>query len=1032
MTINCPINAPHPVPDVPTKRFNWTPNIKSTLEALAENRAKALTAQAAMYAPIDPIVAKRKMAAMKAQQYWEQMVWETGNIAFLSEKQSARASQWIATWLGQKMVVAGKVREPLLNVKRLADGMMREMGVYVMMGKQRKFASELKAVAAKRGVQVQPEDMRRILEEGMIPQRMSVYGNSEVQEAALMDSYNKFVNDYTQRGFTQDDLRALTESASQVSSTWDELQAISQATGLNVGDIYNIGYMPRQLTDDGLAVAKLAGAIKFEDAADGVAALGASRNTWRYLPEDHNLAAKMLGIDTPTLHGLIADPVEFAMFLSKRVTEEQLDLLVDSGIMSKIPMLTNHVAEFLTRTYKLPLTPAELFITDPLAATQSLNKRLQLGAEQSAMRKLIGSEGLKKGWAVTNVMKEIDPEQFKDFVPIAGTDLYAHPIVANQYKAILDITQSPAEMNNAARAWKAYTNWFAKEAIGNPIGAKVYLFNQFLGNMLTVHGRGVSIAEYWMSVVDMTKLAMVGLEGFDNTRPFRIVDGKAITHRELVAKTARMFSRDVLPGLSGADALLKLDELDPRHFMKQLANIKASADTFPEMLGEFGKLANRKRDAILLPTIRLASILDMAGHLAVARGKTPIAGNALQVGVDAVAQLVLGFGVGKLSTWEEVVTDIKAGFPVFDDVGKIPQFLSRVMPFSAWAIQNAPLQLRDMMANPSRWVAYSRAHALWNEAQLDDDDVIARGELSQRELDEYGIILRRNKGDAATTMLMTTNFDPRWGVMTWMASLLDTNKDAEELREGVNNNSVNKWINEMMSKTYFAGVYKAASGIDAYTGVDRDDSEYNANAQFAGIAMPGWMGAALSISPILSSVDRLHAISGTRAVTDPRTGAILTPAVQGWLGNRGKISPDRLEGVEATIQTLGAKVRYIDGLANMQFTEADTIRAINDIQTRKRREQTKLATEVKNGTTPQDSPEYIRRLDAINRMTDAAIQLNYDLGRIQLWAAERKLPSSTTIAEMKRKGLVMDNLPLPGADYIKQQLDKAYKEKGLK
>ena len=208
------------------------------------------------------------------------------------------------------------------------------------------------------------------------------------------------------------------------------------------------------------------------------------------------------------------------------------------------------------------------------------------------------------------------------------------------------------------------------------------------------------------SVIDITKLATMGLDSFDNVKPFRYADGQALTHREVVARTARMFSRDILPGLSGADAILKLEELDPRYFAKQLAELQAASHTLPEYAGEVLNVLGRKRDAILHPTIRLASILDMSGHLAVVRGKLKSDPN----------QLIESLG-GSVDKWDDAITAVKQTFPVFDDVGNIPRFISGVLPFSSWAMQNLPLQMADMMRNPSRWVAYGRLRALWNENQ---------------------------------------------------------------------------------------------------------------------------------------------------------------------------------------------------------------------------------------------------------------------------------------------------------------------------
>jgi hypothetical protein len=82
------------------------------------------------------------------------------------------------------------------------------------------------------------------------------------------------------------------------------------------------------------------------------------------------MTAQLLGISQADLHGLIANPGDFAQYLSKRTTTAQLDKLVDAGIMDKIPMLTGEVNEYMARKYGLPLGTTDLFIADPMEATK--------------------------------------------------------------------------------------------------------------------------------------------------------------------------------------------------------------------------------------------------------------------------------------------------------------------------------------------------------------------------------------------------------------------------------------------------------------------------------------------------------------------------------------------------------------------------------------------------------------------------------------------------------------------------------------
>jgi hypothetical protein len=51
------------------------------------------------------------------------------------------------------------------------------------------------------------------------------------------------------------------------------------------------------------------------------------------------------------------------------------------------------------------------------------------------------------------------------------------------------------------------------------------------------------------------------------------------------------------------------------------------------------------------------------------------------------------------------------------------------------------------------------------------------------------------------------------------------------------------------------------------------------------------------------------------------------------------------------------------------------------------------------------------------------------LGRIERWAEANNLTSSEAFDRIAKEKLVMRDMPLPGADYYKQQLDEALKAK---
>jgi hypothetical protein len=1029
-----------PIEDRGIQRVEWTAKDISVVKERVEYQALKLAARAADTEVFDPIAIRQATNAQQAQVVWESVVQETGNIAFRAPEHFNRLLAWVGNTFDARSSYLASVREPLLNVKRLADGLTREAGVYGMMVQQKKFQSALASTARLRGVTLKPDDMMRFLEEGMIPQRMNIYGNTEVQEAALMASYAKFSEDMISRGFTQDDLADLMSYASNVSAQFDNVTAVQAATGMRVGDLYNLGYFPRQFTDQGLVQARLAGIVKWggeggDAPTQYAAAIAKSRNTWRYLAEDHKLVAHLLRTTESELATLIDKPVDFALYLSQRVTDGQLDELVDSGLLSKLPLTSTETAEYLVRTYKMPLDLTDLFISDPLQATQRLTSHLKRGVEESAMLKLIQTEGIKAGWVSRRPLED-SWVQMSTITGNNGHIGYLHPMVANQLKAILVTSQNPAHMSNLARAWKAYTGWFAKEAIGNPVGASVYLFNQFMSNALSAMWTGVGPHSYLTSVIDMTRLASQGLEVFDNVKPYRYTSEGPLTHREVVARVARLFSHDVLPGISGDDALFKFQEFNPVYVAKQVAQLNANSLTVKEYAGEIARIAGRKRDAILQPTIRMAAILDMAGHLSVVKGSlrnTALPSSSPLSTLSPLSSPLSGLAefaqLGRVSSWEEAVTRVKQTFPVFDDVATVPRLISNVLPFSSWAMQNLPLQLRDMRRNPSRWLAYSRIIAVNNLEALEGDTVI-RAELSDEDYARYGIILRHDPLTRGTVALYSDNFDPKMGVLGLTFNLAKQLSSEGGNKEGAKNTAIQDFTRRTMARTYVGGIVQALTGIDNFTGKSRDDSSYNTNSVFAGIPMTPLLADILRISPVLSSVDRLEVLSGTRAVEDRRTGDVLIPATQGWLGLEGTKSPNnqRLEGVEAMLQTVGANVRYIDGILNVQYEEGELERTIGDLVSRKRKAQIDLQESIKRKEVEMGSPEYKRRLSAINAMTDATIQINWDLARIQAWAIENRVPSNKMLEEFRRREMTLDRTPLPGAEYIQQMLRQRYDE----
>lgn len=1007
----------------PNRKINWDDTTKTLLKKLVEKRSSALAAlsDATNPRPVSDV-------AKRTQEYWEGIVAEAGQLAFLQPNKLTRATNWLANIGGIKLDQTRNIREPLLDVKRLVEGNLREAGIYNVMQDM----TELADLAKKMPGNLGPEDFRRIVEEGLTPQRLAVYGNTPEIAAKLNQRFVKLQADMLEKGINEGQLRVLLDKAQQVSSHWDNVRAVALSTGLDVGELVNIGYFPRAFTKEARKALGAVGGLKNASADELMDKLVASRNTWEYIPADRAMISSLLDVAPTTLDDLVSNPVKFATFLSERVDDEMLDLLVDSGLMSKVPMLTTDLGEYLALKYKVPFTSAEMFVTDPLQASNVLINRLSQGSKQSALVKFLDTEGMKAGWAIPPELRNIAPQEYADWVHIktvipTAEHMYIPPAVADNLRGILRISSSPAEMSKAAAVIKWWKTNFSVQALGNPVTAPTYLTGQLLSNMASTMGRGGGVIDFATSLMDVAVLTSKGLKGFDNTKPFRYLDGKAVTHREFVGMVMRKFSHQLLPGIdvtgTGA-ALFDMKQLSPKYTRAQLARIVAMKNNGFKALGtEIAAVLGEKSDAIFLPTLRIASMIDMAGQLAVARAKASLGPgySKLKAGIKDLDQGIFGWTNQRYDTWEEVSTEVKRAFPMFDDAGKFAEGVSLVMPFKTWAIQNLPLQIADMMRQPSRWYNYARMSAIWNDAAL-GEDVIVEGELQDWERKKYGIIMRTDPATKQTVMLMPDKLDPRYGALTWLANLSDGTQ-MKEIRDKVNGNQ-GALFNELVGQSYFGGVYKYLSGVDPNTGLTRDESE-NAFKQFMGVPMSPNVAALLSISPVLASLDRLPVISGRQALLDPRTDEVIRPAVNGWLGNQGTLRQGQLTNLEETLQTLGAPIRYVDRLNNMRYTWRDTERTIGTLIKEQQRLQTSLAEDLSRGSVTQDSESYKARVKAINKTTDAILQINYDLGRIERWAIANQVPPDEALAEMRKRRLVMKDIPLPGADYVTEQMEAA-------
>lgn len=153
-----------------------------------------------------------------------------------------------------------------------------------------------------------------------------------------------------------------------------------------------------------------------------------------------------------------------------KITQEQLDYLVDSGILSQIPMPSIEVSEYLIGKYNLPFhSPADMVSADLPSVMRNYVRMIKEAAATSFVIKQMLDDGVNLGWVTKG--SEYTATDKPDWVSF-GTeynehlkglgytkeqideimDYKVHPVVARLLKAQLFIAADPVALGYTAKA----------------------------------------------------------------------------------------------------------------------------------------------------------------------------------------------------------------------------------------------------------------------------------------------------------------------------------------------------------------------------------------------------------------------------------------------------------------------------------------------------------------------------------------------------------------------------------------------------
>lgn len=767
------------------------------------------------------------------------------NLVHLSPRMNTNLQSWYAATFGQKArwfgldpnrrySIAGEVRHSLADAQQVAEGMITSISRVRGLERTQTFVDTFRTRARELGLRGHELDalIDDTLTVGQIPRRLS--NLFEYQESANLLSpatqfnrqrYTRYISSMEDAGFTSAEINQLIDLAYGVTQVEDEIRAIAVALGVDIPTQENIGYLTRVLTEDfKLRVQDISEPQLFEQLRNGQASVSTvfarSRNFNHYIPEDGALAAFILGITPEELNGLLQNPLTWRQYLDEEMLPDQLDFLVDSGVMAKLPMSSREVYDYLVDRYELPYSEiSQMFKVDPTQAIDAYARSLmQTTGTAALVRSVTDGRAVAAGWAITARERYLNPQTYNNFVSLGDVlqkfarnanlditeavrqmglatdneasrtviqnfqDMYVHPIVAQQWSAMASISASPVLLGQMGRFFYRLNRVLNKTGLGSE--GHQFVTRTYASNFISARAAGANLEYVPIAHNIVTRVLSEGYDFLDDTQPFRLDNGRPITQRQFVENFFIRRGQSVAPGTVrinlptmqlNRSAARALSDVGRAILNAPASTARAMSDiitytmasgpqvrgrdiTTFERIGRLSRATAQKLDNALNHLFEPLAIYSNLSDMA---SKLAVAMSVSQSPDPAIgrrlSQAVYTQQLTNFPTMEEVYRHIDEYFVNVYDTGTFTAtWASAVFPFAVWRMANPSMQLRHMLRHPVVYLNYLRMAALVSGNQETEPEAVYPSWI----IENYPITLSRDPRTNEPFTLLPTNYDP--------------------------------------------------------------------------------------------------------------------------------------------------------------------------------------------------------------------------------------------------------------------------------
>lgn len=997
--------------------------------------------------------------------------------------------------------IPGEVRRGLWQAKSVAEGLINVAGRIVALGNMQRIWNEYDTIARGLGLNynVRSELFYDIVESGMfdsmrtdtVHYMQEVLGRNQPAshpvDMFLRRRYQGIRQRFLDAGFSPEQFNSLANKAQEVTDSFDRVAAIARSMGVDVGNIDGIRYMPRIFTPDGVLRMKDIEAQEllqtFDNQITEFSTLHNRSRTTNYLvPEDLALTSDLLGISPTQIMDLLNDPATWTRYLHDNLSVEQMDALVDSGIMQKLPMTGREVFNYFVNQYDLPYRYMnEMFILEPERLLQEYTNSLQRSAGNSAMlrRMVEGDEPIRAGWAITREQFRSNPE-FRNFVPLGDaldqwavqaritspsqalgvesefyrglSNLYVHPTVAQQFRAIATISMDPNMMGTVGQIAYGTQRWFNRRVLGNVR----FVTNTLMQSVTSLVAAGGNLLLMPSAMMHVQRAMTQGLEAFDDMPGRYVFNGQEWTVRQLFERFMITTGHNIAPASnmlrvntptlrrSMLEGLFSTPESVGRTLSHLIDYTMASGDpvngryiNMAERFGRFSTKSSQILNSLLDAQFGIfafsANYFEIAAKWAMTLSVVENANNG-RFAADRFFQGLTSGQARTFQSFDDVLRHMDEYFYNPYNIGRSTSFVNNyVKPFASWAMVNPFMQFRHLARNPHLFVSFQRLRSFWNTPLYSDEDYnndtvsgwILKDDPLWMGYDEDGnpIVLMPNAWDATQDAFTWAATAPQDFRRAWFGTY-EGLPEEQRTRARSQRESFEEWLVQTAGEMNI--VWRTA--VETTLGRDwtgrpfTQQDDLDVRPSFLGLSMPPRLINILRKVPMLESLDRINpgGVFGVAPTYDElgRLTRAEEPSVFG--AARSRVSSRNLDNLSDSvtlraIRLTGLNVRTIDYARNAQTSLSDIDRTISSLE--RSINEARVLLESRPDLPVEERNRIIQERD---EKISLRFQLGYDKARVEQWMRDSDVLPRDVLRELNRLRIQVRELPDPNQQTIDQ------------